>query len=47
MARHVKKRTISTRLVESNEPFNFRIVAEMVAKNIVEGVHNDRSRTEV
>lgn len=44
MARHVKKRTISTRLVESNEPLNFRIVAEMVAKNIVEGVHNDKTR---
>lgn len=47
MAHHVKKRTISTRLVENNEPFNIRIVAEMVARNIVEGVHNDRSRTEV
>jgi hypothetical protein len=45
MARHVKKRTISTRLVESGEVINFRIVAEMVAKNIVEGVHNDKTRT--
>ena len=44
MAHHVKKRTISTRLVESNGPINFRIVAEMVAKNIVEGVHNDKTR---
>lgn len=44
MANHVKKRTITTRLVERDEPFNFRIVAELVAKNIMEGVHNDRER---
>lgn len=42
MARHVKKRTITTRLVERNEPFNFRIVAEMAARNIMEGVHNGK-----
>lgn len=44
MANHVKKRTITTRLVERDEPFNYRIVAELLAKNIMEGVHNDRER---
>ena len=44
MRGHVKNRTITTRLVERDEPFNFRIVAEMVARNIMEGVHNDRTR---
>lgn len=45
MRGHVKNRTISTRFVECDEPLNFRIVAELVAKNIVEGVHNDKRRT--
>ena len=44
MANHVKKRTITTRLVERDEPFNYRIVAELLAKNIMEGLHNDRER---
>lgn len=45
MANHVKKRTISTRLVERDEPFNPRIFGELLAKNILEGLHNDRKRT--
>lgn len=45
MARHVKERTFSTRFMESDEPFNFRIIAEAVARNIVEGIHNDTERT--
>ena len=42
MARHVKKRTFSTRFVERDEPFNYRVFAELVARNIVEGVHNGK-----
>lgn len=45
MARHVKERTFSTRFVESDEPYNFRVIAEVVAKNIVEGLHDDTRRT--
>lgn len=45
MANHVKKRTITTRLVERDEPFNYRIVAELLAQNIMEGLHNDTKRT--
>ena len=45
MARHVKERTYSTRFVESDEPFNIRVIAEAVARNIVEGMHNDTKRT--
>lgn len=44
MANHVKKRTITTRLVERDEPFNYRIVAELLAQNIMEGMHNDTKR---
>lgn len=47
MPRHVNKRTISTRYVESDAPINYRIVAELVAKNIMEGMHNDRNREEI
>ena len=47
MPRHVNKRTISTRFVEIDEPINYRIVAELVAKNIMEGMHNDRNRKEI
>lgn len=48
MRGHVNKRTYSTRLVEREEPFNFRIVAELVAKNIImEGLHNDTSRRKI
>lgn len=36
MARHVKERTYHTRFVESDEPYNLRVIAETVAKNIVE-----------
>lgn len=45
MARHVKERIFSTRFVESDEPYNFRVIAETVAKNIVEGLHDDTRRT--
>lgn len=45
MANHVKKRTITTRLVERDEPLNYRIVAELLAQNIMEGLHNDKTRT--
>ena len=44
MVHHVKKRTISTRLVESESGINYRVFAELLAKNIMEGVHNDRKR---
>lgn len=45
MADHVKKRTIATRLIETESGINFRVFAELLAKNIMEGAHNDRKRT--
>ena len=46
MARHVKERTYLTCFVESEEPLNFRVIAEAVAKNIImEGLNNDTKRT--
>ena len=45
MQKLVNSRTCITRFIESDEPFNYRVVAEGVAKNIItEGLHNDRSR---
>lgn len=44
MSYHVNKRTMSTRLVERDEPFNSRVFAELIARNIVEGLHNERNR---
>ena len=37
-----KKRRIETRLIETDEVFNFRIIAETAARNILKGaIHND------
>lgn len=45
MRNHVKGRTYETRLIESGEPINYRIIAEAVAKNILRGaVHNEHKR---
>ena len=39
----MKNRTMTTRLIESDESINLRIIAETVAKNILRGaVHNDK-----
>ena len=46
MSNHVKNRTMSTVLVESDDPLNLRIISETIAKNIMRGaLHNDRKRT--
>lgn len=44
MVKHVNNRTIVTRLVERDEPFNYRVMGELIAKNIMEGARNDRTR---
>lgn len=44
MAYHVNKRTISTRIVENESGINYRVFAELLAKNIMEGIHNERGR---
>lgn len=47
MQKLVNNRTIVTRLVEREEPFNFRVMGEMVAKNIMESGHYDRTKEEI
>lgn len=37
MRNHVKGRTMHTRLIESDEPINYRIIAETIAKRMLEG----------
>lgn len=47
MRKHVNNRTIVTRLVDREVPFNFRVMGEMVAKNIMESGHYARTKEEI
>lgn len=37
MRNNVKKRTMHTRLIETDEPLNLRIIAEVAAKQYLKG----------
>lgn len=37
MTQHVKNRRATTRIVETGDPINYRILAEIAAKKILEG----------
>ncbi len=37
MRNHVKDRTMHTRLIHTDEPINYRIIAEIAAKRILKG----------